>query len=87
MFSQVLEEGEELVIAAISSWLSVEGYDPVENPLLQLEVGIEVNLGGLDEMFLRFVIRKKKESKSLRHKLAAGAERSVLALHPGVLGG
>ena len=51
MFSQVLEEGEELVIAAISSWLSVEGYDPVENPLLQLEVGIEVNLGGLDEMF------------------------------------
>jgi hypothetical protein len=50
VFSQALEEGEKLVIGAISSGLSVEGCDPVENPLLQLEVGVQVNLGGLDRL-------------------------------------
>jgi hypothetical protein len=50
VFSQVLEEGEKLVIRPISPGLSIEGYDPVENPLLQLEIGVQVDLSGLKPM-------------------------------------
>jgi len=38
--SQTLKEREELVVRSISSGLSVKRGDLVEDPLLQLEVGI-----------------------------------------------
>jgi hypothetical protein len=50
VFSQVLEEGEKLVIRPISPRLAVERCDPVENPLLQLKVGVQVDLNGLDRL-------------------------------------
>ena len=50
MFSQVIEEGEKLVIRPISPRLAVERRDPVENPLLQLEVSVQVDLRGLDRL-------------------------------------
>jgi hypothetical protein len=53
VFSQVLEEGEKRVIGPISPGLSVERRDPVENSLLQLEVGVQVNLGGLDRLMAK----------------------------------
>jgi hypothetical protein len=44
----MIEEGEKLVIGSISSGSSVEGCNTVENSLLQLEVGVQVDLRGLD---------------------------------------
>ena len=41
--SEALEEGEELVVGLIATGLSIERSNGVENPLLQLEVGIEID--------------------------------------------
>jgi hypothetical protein len=48
MLSETLEEGEELVVASIATGLSIERRNGVENPLLQLKVGIQIDLGRLD---------------------------------------
>ena len=48
--SQVSEEGEELVVGSIPPGLSVERCDRVENPLLQLKVGIQIDPRGLDRL-------------------------------------
>ena len=53
MFSQVLEEGEKLVMRTISPRLAVERCDPVENPLLQLEVGVQVDVDRLDRLMAK----------------------------------
>jgi hypothetical protein len=45
---QTFEEGEELVVGSIATGLSVERSNRVENPLLQLEVGIQIDLGSFD---------------------------------------
>ena len=50
MLSQASEEGEKLVVGSIPPGLSVEGFDQVENPLLQLKVGIQIDLRGLDRL-------------------------------------
>ena len=44
------EKGEELVVRSIPPGLSVEGCDQVENPLVQLKVGIQIDLRGLDRL-------------------------------------
>ena len=48
MWSQPFEEGEELVVGSIATGLSVERSNRVEKPLLQLKVGIQIDLCGLD---------------------------------------
>src|SRR5215831_11312989 len=45
MLLQAFEEGEELVVGSIATGLSVERSNRVENPLLQLKVGIQIDLG------------------------------------------
>ena len=50
MLLQAFEEGEELVVGSITTGLSVERSNRVENPLLQLKVGIQIDLGSFDRL-------------------------------------
>jgi hypothetical protein len=50
VLSQASEEGEQLVVGPIPSRRSVERCDFVENPLLQLKIGIQIDLRGLDRL-------------------------------------
>ena len=50
MLSQASEEGEQVVVGSIPPRRSVERCDFVENPLLQLKIGIQIDLRGLDRL-------------------------------------
>jgi hypothetical protein len=53
VLSQALEESEELVVGSIPTGLSIERCNCIENPLLQLKVGIQINLRGLDRLMAK----------------------------------
>jgi len=47
---QALQESEQFVVGSIPSGFPGGGCGHVQNPLLQLQVGIEVDLRGLDRL-------------------------------------
>ena len=53
MSLQALEESEELVVGSIPPGLSIERCNRIENPLLQLKVGIQISLRGLDRLMAK----------------------------------
>jgi len=49
--SEALEEGK-LVVGSIPPGLSVERRDRIENPLLQFQVGVQIDLRRFDRLML-----------------------------------
>lgn len=50
MWSKASEKSDELVVGSIPPGLSVERRDLVENSLLHLKVGVQIDLRGLDRL-------------------------------------